>query len=228
MIDYGMWGIFFLICGAEICSFAGVLKQNYGWFAVENSFWTSMATVLGSLGCFLAYEAWQLQQYVSVSHPHIDLRFMCRSLTYMTFFAFSYVTYQVKVDLPMYYNRWVHDTANNRTDNALLDGASWNHNATALQCKLVTRGSDQWRPNVLWLTMYFLFVPLSAIGLSMGPRIMRPSTGEPSQRAQQRKDMVVYKPAMGHDSVVCAVFVMAVLCLFSIVNQQVKMDVRWP
>ncbi len=68
---------FLVMCCAECCSFTGVLKQNYGWFTVENSLWTTMAITLGSLAYFLAWESIALQHLIADSHPHLDLRFVC-------------------------------------------------------------------------------------------------------------------------------------------------------
>jgi hypothetical protein len=60
----------------------------------------------------------------------------------------------------------------------------------------------------------------------MGPRIMRERTDNMSFRAQERQDMKGYKTAIGHDTVVCVSFVAFVLFCFSIVNQQVKVEVN--
>ena len=77
----------------------------------------------------------------------------------MSLFATGYVMYQTLIDLPMYYNRWQEDKANGRVDNELWDGVF-----DALRCHKVTRSSEHWSPNILWLTMYFTFAPLAGIG----------------------------------------------------------------
>lgn len=166
-VDYVCIFAFSLICVAECCSFTGVLKQNYGWFTVENSLWATMATLLGLTSYYLAWYTIRVQHIAQRVQPQIDLRFMGRTLTYMAIFATGYCSYQFFIDLPMYYNRWQADKLEGRQDNLLLEGVF-----DAMSCHKVSRASVDWAPNVLWLTMYFIFCPASAIGLSMAPRIL--------------------------------------------------------
>jgi hypothetical protein len=77
-----------------------------------------------------------------------------------------YVGYMFLVDVPMYWSRWITDEATGRNYLSIAQGV-----IDASACKLVSLRWEDWRHEVVWMTLYFSGGVWASISLILaGPR----------------------------------------------------------
>jgi hypothetical protein len=142
-----------LIVLAEIFSWHAVLTRKNLGHVFENSLWG----ICGAL--------------VVVSLVAIASQWPAgRSLVHFVWIAGGtlYVAYIFLVDVPMYWSRWKADEALGRKYLSLAQGV-----ADASRCKEVSFRWEDWRSEVVWMTLYFsvgVWVSISLIAATMpGP-----------------------------------------------------------
>ena len=138
-----------LICVAEVCSWYAVLTTwNLGHVA-ENSIWglsaaLGVASIVGILpGCTLAQR---------------------RALIACCATGLAYVAYMFLVDVPMYWSRWVADEASGRHYLSVAQGML----NVAAHC-VVSHRWEQWKNEVLWMSLYFSVAVWISIALIHAP-----------------------------------------------------------
>lgn len=124
-----------MIALAEISSWLAVLTTANLGHVFENSLWGLSATL------------------IVVSLIAIAPRWPARGRPLLAMWivaGFAYVAYMFAVDVPMYWSRWITDEANARAYLTLAHGV-----VDASSCKLVSLRWEDWRHEVVWMTLYF-------------------------------------------------------------------------
>eukprot|EP00947_MAST-08B_sp_MAST-8B-sp1_P002708 g2708.t1 len=174
--------MFPMICCAECFSFTGVLRQSYFFFSIENSLWTIMGT-----GVFLTAVATMLSimsvEAAEARAPSIDMSRAKDTIQRMLPVVTLYLLYMYLEDVPMYIKRWRRDQANGRPMLSLSTGLS-----TASSCVKSSMRYSDWRPNMVWMTLYFAICSWISIWLAaQPPAYIRPASkasgGKKAQRA---------------------------------------------
>lgn len=146
-----------LIALAELCSWYSVLTTLNIGHVIEESLWGATAglLVLGLLA---------VGPRCAVPRRSV-LAVGCVS-------ALAYALYMACVDVPMYWHRWLADRASGRPYFSLLQGA---HDAAVRW--LVAYRWEQWRSEVVWMTLYFSVAVWLSIALIHAPRFraLRPA-----------------------------------------------------
>lgn len=138
-----------LIAAAEICSWHAVLTTSNLGHVIEESIWGLSAALLGAslLVAYLRSEsAWR------------PLLAGCSAA------AGAYVLYMFTVDVPMYWARWVADELQGRSYLSVAQGladvsARW----------VVSHRWDDWKSEVVWMSLYFSVAVWLSIGLVHAP-----------------------------------------------------------
>ena len=81
----------------------------------------------------------------------------------------AYVVTMCRVDVPMYWARWVADEALGRSCLSLVDGLS-----DVSRRWVVSHQWAHWRGEVLWMTAYFSVAVWLSITLALAPRMLPP------------------------------------------------------
>ena len=131
-----------LIVLAEICSWYAVLTTSQRAHAAENSFW-GLAAVLA------VASMWVIGPYrlAAFYNPVI-----AGGIAYVAFIFFY--------DVPMYWSRWRVDQANGHQYSSVADGM-----VDVCRRWRVSYRWDDWRSEVLWMSLYFTFGVWSSIWL---------------------------------------------------------------
>ena len=129
------WLLVPLIVVAELCSWHAVLTTNYLGNVIEESIW-ALAGILVVIGCAALW-----YPCARAARIRLALVMLC---------GLAFVTYMCTVDVPMYAGRWIGDEAGGKTYLSLTQGL-WDAGSRWT----VTHSWDQWRPEVLWMTLYF-------------------------------------------------------------------------
>lgn len=140
-----------LIALAELCSWYSVLSTSNLGHTIEESLWGLCATLVAA--CLLAL--WP--RVAPHQRPVLALWVAA---------AGAYALYMFAVDVPMYWQRWLADEANGRAYLGLADGA-----ADVLARVIVSTHWDDWKTEVVWMSLYFSVGVWASIALVHAPRI---------------------------------------------------------
>lgn len=138
-----------LIVIAELCSWHAVLSTSNLGHVLEESLWG-----LGAAG-------------VSLSLLHLRRRCapeLRRLLLWCGVAGLGYMFYMFCVDVPMYWARWLEDTAQGRPALGLAQGA-----IDAATRWRVSHHWDDWKSEVVWMSLYFSTAVWVSIGLIHAP-----------------------------------------------------------
>jgi hypothetical protein len=124
-----------LIAIAEICSWIAVLTTVNLGHVFENSLWGICAALVVA-GMLVIAPRWP------ASRRPVLVVWIVGGLTY--------VAYMFTVDVPMYWSRWIIDESNARGYLSIWQGV-----IDASSCKLVSFRWEDWRHEVVWMTLYF-------------------------------------------------------------------------
>ena len=124
-----------LIAIAEICSWYAVLTTANLGHVFENSLW-GISAALVVAGMLVIGPRWPVNR-----RP---------MLVVWTVGGLAYVAYMFAVDVPMYWSRWIIDESNARAYLSLSQGV-----IDASSCKLVSFLWEDWRHEVVWMSLYF-------------------------------------------------------------------------
>jgi hypothetical protein len=146
-----------LITIAELCSWYAVLTTANLGHVFENSLWgLSAALIVASL-----IAIWP--------------RWPARGRALLGVWAaggLAYVSYMFIVDVPMYWSRWIADEAMARDYLSIAQGV-----VDASACKLASLRWEDWRHELVWMTLYFSGGVWASISLILvdprGPRFRR-------------------------------------------------------
>lgn len=142
-----------LIVIAELCSWHAVLSTSNLGHVVEESLW-------GLCAAGVALSMLHLQRRCAP-----DLR---RLLLFCGLAGLGYVLYMFSVDVPMYWARWVNDNAQGRPTLSLAQGV-----IDASTRWLVSHRWDDWKSEVVWMSLYFSAAVWVSIGLVHAPVVPR-------------------------------------------------------
>jgi hypothetical protein len=134
-----------LIVLAEGCSWYAVLTTRQRAHALENSLW-GLSAALAVAGLLVIGP----HQLVAVYFPMIA---WCIGGAAYVAFIFAY-------DVPMYWSRWLADQAQGRKYLSIADGM-----ADVCRRWTVSYRWEDWKNEVLWMSLYFTFGVWSSIGL---------------------------------------------------------------
>jgi hypothetical protein len=145
-----------LIAIAEVCSWYAVLTTSNLGHVAENSLWASSAVlVMGAMVSMLPYYA----------APRRRVLFgWCLA-------GLLYVGFMFLVDVPTYWSRHVADEAGNRHYLSIAQGL-----ADVSQRRVVSHRWEDWKSEVVWMTLYFSIGVWFSISLTQ-PRM--PASGYP-------------------------------------------------
>ncbi len=136
--------LFPVLALAECFSWSGVITTNYAGNMVEESLW-------GVAGALVLVALLSLRRG---AEPRWR-----RGLTIASVAVLGYVLYMALVDVPMYFGRWRADEQAGREYFGLRDGI-----ADSMRW-VVTHRWEDWRPEVLWLSLYFTLGVWISLGL---------------------------------------------------------------
>lgn len=126
-----------LIITAEICSWQAVLTTSNRGHIFENSLWGFAAALIVS--CLVA-----IAIYIPADRT--------LALDIWTVGGVLFSVYIFTVDVPMYRARWKADVARQRKYMSIAQGL-----ADVAQRRVVSRRWEDWRGEVVWMTLYFSF-----------------------------------------------------------------------
>jgi hypothetical protein len=136
-----------LIVAAEICSWYAVLTTSQRAHAAENSLWGLAAAL--AVASMLVIGPHRL--------PALYTPAIAGGVAYVAF-IFLY-------DVPMYWSRWLVDQANGHKYSSVRDGM-----ADVCRRWIVSYRWDDWRSEILWMSLYFTFGVWSSIWLVYASR----------------------------------------------------------
>jgi hypothetical protein len=142
-----------LIATAEACSWSAVLTTSNLGHVLEESLWGLTAALIVASLLLVARRA---------DRP-ARRRLICFGAV-----GLGYVTYMLAVDVPMYWARWLRDEALGRVYFSL--GQGWNDAASHW---VVAHGWDDWKAEIVWMSLYFSLAVWLSIGLAHLPLISR-------------------------------------------------------
>jgi hypothetical protein len=127
--------IIVLICAAECFSWFAVITTNYLGNTIEESLWALSYTLIG-LSLFSFWKDFgRIFKYL---------------ISFAVLGCFLYVFFMTTVDVPMYFQRWQQDLANNKIHFSIWQGlidlnTRW----------IVTHSIKDWYQEIPWKTLYF-------------------------------------------------------------------------
>jgi hypothetical protein len=133
-----------MLAVAEVCSWAAVLTTNYAGNMLEESLW-------GLSGALVLVALLSLRRTADAPWR--------RGLLGASVGTLGYVLYMALVDVPMYFGRWRADEQAGRAYHGLREGV-----ADSMRW-VVTHRWEDWRPEVLWLSLYFTLGVWISLGL---------------------------------------------------------------
>jgi hypothetical protein len=137
---------------AQSCCWFSVLTHDQRGHVIEESIWMitvfSMIVVLTN---FILFEKKEKQLPKSVS------------LFIKTFLCFGvlYVIFMCYVDIPMYYNRYLEDSFNNRKYKSFSEGFD-----EINRCMTISKDDTVWKEEIPWMTGYFTLAVWSSMFMS--------------------------------------------------------------
>jgi hypothetical protein len=149
-----------LIVVAEVCSWHAVLTTSNLGHVFEETIW-------GLCAAGVAFSLLQLLPRASR-----DLRPL---LLFCGLAGLGYVGYMFSVDVPMYWTRWVADEAMGRPYFSVAQGV-----IDASTRWLVSHRWDDWKTEVVWMSLYFSAAVWVSIGL-IHARLANNSAGPPGK-----------------------------------------------
>jgi hypothetical protein len=138
-----------MIAVAEVCSWHAVLTTSNFGHVLEESIW-------GLCGALLA--ASLIGMWPRLRRDVRPLLVFCGAA------GAAYVLYMFSVDVPMYWTRWVVDEAQGRHYLGLAQGL-----ADASGRWVVSHRWDDWKSEVVWMSLYFSVAVWLSIGLAHAP-----------------------------------------------------------
>jgi len=147
----------FSICG-EACSYTGVVTTSCLFEVFEESFWTAVYVVGALCGVFLFGKCRRLDRSPSHTAKAFSLALILQGIVV--------IPYQLGSYLPTYYGRWQDDQ---RAGKRYL--GFWEGLRDAVVRREPTRHWDAWRPEWLWMSVYFSVCVWTSILLTLAPRI---------------------------------------------------------
>jgi hypothetical protein len=146
------------IAFAELSSWYAVLTTNFLGNAIEQSTWTFSGVLLGSAFATLRTRLAGPARAVATAGVGA---------------AVLFVAFMCNVDVPMYLTRWWEAEAMHQPYRALSDG--W-HDAAVRW--IVTWQPEEWRGEMLWMSLYFSLGVWASMWLAVVPRPRRTATVE--------------------------------------------------
>jgi len=162
---------FWTICVAQCCCWMGVTTKRQLWHGIEESIWAGTAAGIAICNAVL-YSHIRHTGKTSFIFERGDLGYAKRYLVFCFLFCVAYVIFMIKVDVPMYMNRYWEDQA--RHGGALYLWVSEGL-LSNLSCDKVSKSMSDWTPEMPWMTGYFLGATCFSLWLSWGPRTTRPA-----------------------------------------------------
>jgi len=160
-IRRGSLAIVPLIALAEISSWVAVLTTSNLGHVIENSLWGLSAALVVASVITLG------PRYPASHRPVIAILCVAGSL---------YVGYMFFFDVPMYWARWAADQAAVRSYLSIAEGV-----VDASVCKYVSFLWEDWRSEILWMSLYFsvgVWVSISLVfAYQFTPAAARPARG---------------------------------------------------
>lgn len=131
---------------AQSCCWYSVITQDQRGHTVEESIWL-LSGVAWTCSAFVASEAGLSKDAVSFRRG-------------MLIAGPLYVLFMALVDVPMYYNRYLHDASIGRVYQTFTQGLNdiW-------YCKYVSKSDKIWIPEMPWVSLYFSFAVWTSIWL---------------------------------------------------------------
>jgi hypothetical protein len=137
---------------AQSCCWFSVLTQDQRGHVIEESIWMmtvfSMIIVLTN---FFFFEKKEKQLTKSVS-LFIKI-FLCCGILYVIFMCY--------IDIPMYFNRYLQDSLNNRRYKSFSEGFD-----EINRCLNISKDDTVWKEEIPWMTAYFTFAVWSSMLMS--------------------------------------------------------------
>jgi hypothetical protein len=149
------WSIVPLICIAEVFSWWASLTTNHLGNALEESLW--------------AFSAMLMIVVLSLSFKAASTE-LKRFLKAGLVLAVAYVIFMVTVDVPTYVSRWQEATAANKTFLTVSEGL------VDIQRYTVTGSYDEWKYNMVWMTLYFSLAVWISLAMVILPRFEQKSS----------------------------------------------------
>ena len=143
-------GLFIANICAQTCCWYTVLTQDQRGHTVEESIWTLSAVVL----CYKLL----IQFDPCKSHLSPDAHSFLRSLKVA---GPGYILFMVLVDVPMYFNRYLADTAAHRQYLGIWEGV-----LDTLHCVTVSKKDAYWTAEMPWMSLYFTVAVWSSVWMA--------------------------------------------------------------
>ena len=139
-----------LIAAAEICSWYSVLTTANIGHVVEESLWgVSVALLVASVVAMGARSS-------AARRPMLFIWCVAGA---------AYVTYIFRVDVPMYWSRWMADQVTGRHYLGIIQGI---HDVASR--RLISYQWNDWKSEVVWMSLYFSVAVWLSIALIHAPR----------------------------------------------------------
>jgi len=159
--------LFWAICVAQCCCWMGVTTQRQIWHGLEESIWAGTFAAV-AVCCAVLLKHSQKHASYGVFAGLVaagDKGYVHRFLVLTIPGSVSYVMFMVLVDIPMYVNRYMEDQARGTkylwVSEGLLDSMS---------CKSISKSMADWRPEIPWMSGYFLLSTAVSLWLTWGPK----------------------------------------------------------
>ena len=134
-----------LISIAQIFCWSGCLTTNSLWNVIEESIWTISSLII----ILIAYSIYTNVDKISDLDKRSSLK---KFLTIFILFSIVYFVFMVKVDVPMYYNRYLEFCKKEKSN----DFSFIKSIKDMCQCKQVTKDFNIWKHEMPWKTGYFV------------------------------------------------------------------------
>jgi hypothetical protein len=166
-----------LIVLAEVCSWHAVLTTSNLGHVIEETLWGICAALL-VISLAIVWPRCRREAQPLLAAACV--------------LGVGYVTYMFLVDVPMYWSRWLLDSEQGREYLSLAEGF-----ADASSRWVVSYRWDDWRSEVVWMSVYFSVAVWASIALVHAPLVLgprptgsRPRPGRagrpPAYRVQER------------------------------------------
>lgn len=153
-----------LIMFAEVCSWYSVLSTSNLGHVIEESIWGLSAGLM-------------VVSLVAI-WPVCDTAAR-RLLGAWCAMGIAYVAFMFLVDVPMYWSRWLADEASGRSYLDLAQGLS-----DVSQRWIVSHRWDDWKGEVVWMSLYFSVAVWLSIAMVHAPVLVRHGPWGPRQRGR--------------------------------------------
>jgi hypothetical protein len=152
-----------LIALAETCSWYSVLTTSNLGHVAEESIWSLTATLM------VASVVATWSRCRATRHPVLVVCCVAGA---------AYVAFMLLVDVPMYWSRWVADESSGRHYMSIVQGV---HDVAGRW--VVSHRWDDWKSEVVWMTLYFSVAVWASIGLIHAPMLRE---SQPRKRSDGR------------------------------------------